>query len=937
MRRSLLFVLSFCCASPSLAQFPVRLETAADCDPELGRVSVGLDRYGATGTSTRGGVASFDPADDAPNRGLVSTVYDSMGFLCRTRADGHTEGTWFDEGFFEGGDANAMVMGGAVNSAFAAHGIDVSARFSLDCTTLNHCYRFTNRTGQVVETLALYQYVDGDLFFEGAFSNDFGATGMGEPRTLWEFDEGDDPQEPTTFLGIYGDDAANARLHSWEIGQFAEHLNELERTGDGCVPLRNTINRRGDPSDDNGDLVTDDGYDVTLLLRFDLGPLQPGEQTEEVCYALQWGVGLPCSDEDHDEVCLPDDNCAEEANPDQADADGDGLGDACDNCPGDANADQGDDDGDGIGDACDPNNCVPADEVCDGVDDDCDGAVDEGLLNACGACGDAPADVCDGVDNDCDGAVDEEAAPEVCNGVDDDCDGVPDDLEPLPCDTGEPGRCAPGTAACAEGEPVCVPDEAPGDEVCNGADDDCDGVADEGEPGAGADCDTGAAGVCALGATVCEGGEVGCAAVLPAGDEICNGLDDDCDGMPDEGLGGGAVCVTGLPGVCGAGTEVCAAGGTECQPDADPTDEACDGLDNDCDGQTDEDVPAEGELCAGDLPGECARGRSRCVGGQYGCQGEVEPEAEVCNGLDDDCDGEIDEGQRNACGRCGLDVDEVCDGQDDDCDGDIDEKAPCENDQVCAFGACVDQCVANECPGALICVDGFCVEVCVAADCAPHEVCEDGVCVDGCPDGECGEEDPCLGVACEAGAFCRGGVCAPSCAAVSCVLGEVCLDGECAADPCGGVECPDGQACEEGECSDACVEVACEAGERCEDGACVEDPCDGVRCPPGQGCHVVQGTAQCRFDDEEDADSGTPEATDSGLETDGAAIDGAVLVDATSPLPPGFDAATGDGGAGAGKAAPVDGCNCDVGERSTPLAPWLLLLGVRRRRDSAGR
>ena len=266
MRRSLLFVLSFCCASPSLAQFPVRLETAADCDPELGRVSVGLDRYGATGTSTRGGVASFDPADDAPNRGLVSTVYDSMGFLCRTRADGHTEGTWFDEGFFEGGDANAMVMGGAVNSAFAAHGIDVSARFSLDCTTLNHCYRFTNRTGQVVETLALYQYVDGDLFFEGAFSNDFGATGMGEPRTLWEFDEGDDPQEPTTFLGIYGDDAANARLHSWEIGQFAEHLNELERTGDGCVPLRNTINRRGDPSDDNGDLVTDDGWVRAMIV-----------------------------------------------------------------------------------------------------------------------------------------------------------------------------------------------------------------------------------------------------------------------------------------------------------------------------------------------------------------------------------------------------------------------------------------------------------------------------------------------------------------------------------------------------------------------------------------------------------------------------------------------------------------------------------------------
>jgi hypothetical protein len=48
------------------------------------------------------------------------------------------------------------------------------------------------------------------------------------------------------------------------------------------------------------------------------------------------------------------DNCPDDPNPDQADDDGDGVGDACDNCPQDPNPGQEDTDGDGIGDACDP-------------------------------------------------------------------------------------------------------------------------------------------------------------------------------------------------------------------------------------------------------------------------------------------------------------------------------------------------------------------------------------------------------------------------------------------------------------------------------------------------------------------------------------------------------------------------------------------------------
>lgn len=71
---------------------------------------------------------------------------------------------------------------------------------------------------------------------------------------------------------------------------------------------------------------------------------------------------------------------------------------------------------------------------------------------------------------------------EVCNGIDDDCDGEVDESDPFlgfDCDTGEPGICQAGTFACEDGQLVCERKLAPAMEVCDGIDNDCNGKVDE--------------------------------------------------------------------------------------------------------------------------------------------------------------------------------------------------------------------------------------------------------------------------------------------------------------------------------------------------------------------------------------------------------------------------------------------------------------------------
>jgi hypothetical protein len=213
-----------------------------------------------------------------------------------------------------------------------------------------------------------------------------------------------------------------------------------------------------------------------------------------------------------------------------------------------------------------------------------------------------------------------------------------------------------GTADC---ELACASDRARvdfdieaglSDATCDGIDDDCDGTLDDDYSAALTVCGVGR---CAgtLGEAVCIDGstEDTCKPLVKSEDERCNGVDDDCDGETDEGYGLLQECVVGQFGCASKGKVVCAADGLGTTCDAMPIlgkSETCDGADNDCDGQTDEGFGL-GEACAvGE--GECSREGVRiCVGetGFSGCDAPVViGTSESCNARDDDCDGEVDEG-----------------------------------------------------------------------------------------------------------------------------------------------------------------------------------------------------------------------------------------------------------------------------------------------------
>ncbi len=140
-----------------------------------------------------------------------------------------------------------------------------------------------------------------------------------------------------------------------------------------------------------------------------------------------------------------------------------------------------------------------------------------------------------------------------------------------------------------------------------------------------------------------------------------------------------------------AGTEDVAAQASDLQFCI-PWREVCNGIDDDCNGIIDDNIPHAG-FCGSDV-GECTPGILACSFGRFVCTGRG-PRSERCDRRDNDCDGVVDEGVRNRCGQCGPNPRERCDYQDNDCDGAVDEGINLNTDNF-NCGACNQRCAVEE-------------------------------------------------------------------------------------------------------------------------------------------------------------------------------------------------------------------------------------------------
>jgi hypothetical protein len=432
-----------------------------------------------------------------------------------------------------------------------------------------------------------------------------------------------------------------------------EYCDGLDNDCDGTVDDA-AVDARTWYTDADGDGRGDGGTGVAACTQ-PSGAVADGSDCDDTDDGIWPGAPELCDGEDNDCDGTVDEDDAVDADTWYIDYDGDGYGSpsytavACAQPSGYADND----------DDCDDSEAgVNPGEVeqCDGADNDCDGDVDEdsaadastwyidydgdgfgssayttvacvqpgGWVGNSDDCEDADAashpgadEYCDGVDNDCDGSVDEDSALDASVFyADSDGDGYGDPLSTTLACTAGTGWTADSTD-CDDGAPAIHPGA---DEYCDGQDTDCDGILDEdealdagrwyedvdgdgyGDPGSSTEACSQPTGW--LGASVATDCDDTDPTIHPGADEYCDGVDTDCDGTADDGDvldfdtwysdldGDGYGDVSTAVDACSQPSGS-VEDGTDCD-DTDSTaypgaDEYCDGVDNDCDGSVDED------------------------------------------------------------------------------------------------------------------------------------------------------------------------------------------------------------------------------------------------------------------------------------------------------------------------------------------------------------
>jgi Putative metal-binding motif len=396
-------------------------------------------------------------------------------------------------------------------------------------------------------------------------------------------------------------------------------------------------------------------------------------------------------------------------------------------------------------------------------------------------------DTClDGLDNDCDGNVDENDSGD-CKCDDLDANNHPNEK---PCYTGSAdvrgkGLCRDGKQPCQNGAwQQCMGDVLPSHEVHDGLDNNCNGEVDEDIP-------------------------------------CTNGDDQKCYSGPEGTIG---------VGTCQRGKQICTNGKWgKCVGEVTPQSETSDDKDHDCDG-----VKANGFPCSNGMHqdcytpkkqdpkdktegvGPCHMGYFLCVNGKWdtdNCIGEVTPTAEICNNLDDDCDGKVDNATPGSGTEC------------------LPDGAPCKQATQCLSTYCVDG----------FCCHTICNGTCEACSVKNKGSGQDGICgtipKGADPDDDCPSQDP---TSCGTTGVCDGN---GSCAKYG--TSTVCQSAKCSPD---GTALLKASTCNgNGFCDDKMVVSQDCSPFNCDGaaGACRTSCLNDTWCAPGLHCSSASKCVQC--------------------------------------------------------------------------------------------